>query len=172
MSAAAARRLYAHIPSPLGPLLITGQERELWSISMQGQRWARGVGEDWRLAAQPFAETRHQLGQYFAGERSTFELPLRLEGSEFQQSVWRALARIPLGAVRSYGELAHEIGNPRAARAVGLACGRNPFAIVIPCHRLIGADGGLVDYGGGLERKRWLLEHEHEHGAGLPTWKP
>jgi methylated-DNA-[protein]-cysteine S-methyltransferase len=162
MSAAAARRLYTQIPSPLGPLLITGQERELWSISMEGQRWARGVGEDWRLAAQPFAETRHQLGQYFAGERSTFELPLRLEGSEFQRSVWRALARIPLGEVRSYGALAREIGNPRAARAVGLACGRNPFAIVVPCHRLIGADGGLVDYGGGLERKRWLLEHEHE----------
>jgi methylated-DNA-[protein]-cysteine S-methyltransferase len=162
MSAAAARRLYTHVPSPLGPLLITGLQRELWSISMEGQRWARGVGEDWLSAAEPFAETRRQLEQYFAGERSRFELSLRLEGSEFQRSVWRALARIPLGEVRSYGALAGEVGNTRAARAVGLACGRNPFAIVIPCHRLIGADGGLVDYGGGLDRKRWLLEHEHQ----------
>lgn len=157
-----AKRLYTHFQSPLGPLLITGQERELWSISMKGQRWAQGVGGDWLAAEEPFGEARRQLEQYFAGRRSTFELALRRSGTEFQRRVWRALARVPFGEVCSYGVLAAEIGSPRGARAVGFACGRNPFAIVIPCHRLVGADGGLVDYGGGLERKRWLLAHERE----------
>ncbi len=157
--------LYTHVPSPLGSLLLTGDERRLWSISMEGQRGRPGVGPEWREAAEPFAETRLQLEQYFSGERTEFELPLQITGSEFQRRVWRALRSVPYAETRSYGELAASIGSPGAARAAGLANGRNPFAIVIPCHRVVGAQGALVGYGGGLDRKRWLLEHERRERA-------
>jgi methylated-DNA-[protein]-cysteine S-methyltransferase len=103
---------------------------------------------------------RARLQAYFAGELRDFELPLAAAGTPFQQSVWRALCDIPYGETISYGELARRIGQPKAARAVGLANGQNPIAIVVPCHRVIGADGSLTGYGGGLERKRWLLAHE------------
>ena len=103
---------------------------------------------------------REQLDAYFAGELESFELDLDPHGTPFQQRVWAELARIPYGETISYSELAHRLGDPKLVRAVGLANGRNPISIVIPCHRVIGADGSLVGYGGGLERKRWLLEHE------------
>ncbi len=109
------------------------------------------------------AATRRQLSEYFAGSRRTFELPLRLQGTAFQQTVWRRLTEIPYGDTWSYGQLAARIGKPGASRAVGLANGRNPIAILVPCHRVIGADGSLTGYGGGLERKQWLLAHEGLH---------
>ena len=158
--AAAEDLLYTYLPSPLGRLLIAGDQRSLWSIWMEDQRWTAGVGPNWRTAAEPFAEVGGQLEQYFAGERTEFDLTLRMQASDFRRRVWQALLAIPHGETRSYGELAEALGSPGAARAVGLANGRNPFAIVVPCHRVIGADGGLVGYGGGLERKRWLLDHE------------
>jgi methylated-DNA-[protein]-cysteine S-methyltransferase len=160
--------LYTHLESPVGTLLVAGAEESIWALWIDGQRWGPQVGKDWRTAAEPFAETRRQLGQYFAGERAVFDLPLRRQGTDFRREVWEALRLIPLGQTRSYGELAASIGRPGAARAVGLANGRNPFAIVVPCHRLIGSNGSLVGYGGGLERKRWLLAHER----GEPRRRP
>src|SRR6185312_5883646 len=146
--------------------LLTGDERSLWSLSIVPPGGGAGPAGERREAAVPFVQARGQLEQYFAGERTAFELPLRFTGSEFQRIVWRALLGIPYGETRSYGELAAAIGRPRAARATGLANGRNPFAIVVPCHRLIGAAGGLVGYRGGLERKRWLLDHERRVRSG------
>ena len=157
--------LYTWIESPIGRLLAAGDERSLASLSIEGQPWSSGVGAGWRSAEAPFGELRRQLGEYFAGERREFDLPLRFAASEFRLRVWEALRSIPFGETRSYGRLAADIGRPGAARAVGLANGRNPFAIVVPCHRVIGADGTLVGYGGGLERKRRLLDHERRHAG-------
>jgi methylated-DNA-[protein]-cysteine S-methyltransferase len=152
--------LFTRLPSPVGDLLLAGDERELWAIWIDGQRWAPHVGADWRTAREPFVEACRQLEQYFAGERTAFDLPLRMRGTAFQVEVWSALTRIPLGQTRSYGELASQLGRAAAARAVGAANGRNPFCIVVPCHRLVGSGGGLVDYAAGLDTKRWLLGHE------------
>ena len=147
-------------PSPAGDLLLAGDGDELTALWIDGQRWAPAIGDDWRPAAEPFAEAMRQLREYFAGERTAFHLPLRLEGTPFQTEVWQALMRIPFGQTRTYGAIAAELGRPQAARAVGAANGQNPFCIVVPCHRLIGADGRLVDYAAGLEVKRGLLAHE------------
>jgi methylated-DNA-[protein]-cysteine S-methyltransferase len=114
----------------------------------------------WERRDQPFAVIAHQLEEYFAGSRRTFEVPLALAGSPFEQRVWDALLEVPYGTTVSYGEIARRIGEPTAARAVGIANGRNPVAVIVPCHRVIGADGGLTGYGGGLERKRFLLDLE------------
>ena len=154
--------LFTRVPSPVGDLVLAGDEHELWAIWIDGQRWAPAIGADWRARAEPFAEARRQLEQYFAGERTAFTLPLRMRGTPFQIEVWSALARIPFGETASYGELAARLGRPAAARAVGAANGRNPFCIVVPCHRLIGANGRLVDYAAGLDVKRWLLRHERQ----------
>ena len=113
------------------------------------------------------AEPARQLAEYFAGERTEFALELRPAGTDFQRGVWDLLLGIPYGATTTYGALAHALGDPRKVRAVGLANGRNPISIVVPCHRVIGADGSLVGYGGGLERKRTLLAHEAEVAAGF-----
>jgi methylated-DNA-[protein]-cysteine S-methyltransferase len=107
-----------------------------------------------------FADAIAQLRAYFAGELRTFELPLAPHGTPFQRRVWDALLAIPYGTTTTYGRLAQQLGDPRAVRAVGLANGRNPIPIIIPCHRVIGANGSLIGYGGGLERKQWLLERE------------
>ncbi len=108
-----------------------------------------------------------QLGEYFDGSRKEFSLKLHMQGTDFERKAWRALRMVPYGRTASYGEVARTLGKPGAARAVGRANHRNPFVIVIPCHRIIGADGGLVGYGGGLWRKRWLLNHEKDH-SGTP----
>jgi methylated-DNA-[protein]-cysteine S-methyltransferase len=116
--------------------------------------------------------TAAQLAAYFAGELTTFDLPLAAPGTAFQRRVWQALVEIPFGEARSYGEVARAIGHPTASRAVGAANGKNPLAIVVPCHRVIGAGGQLTGYAGGLPIKRWLLDHERRHGARqlhLPT---
>jgi methylated-DNA-[protein]-cysteine S-methyltransferase len=155
--------LYTTYPSPVGDLLLFGDGAALTGLYLRGE-------PSGRRADEPFAAVCEQLDAYFAGELDRFDVPLAPSGTEFQLRVWEELLRIPFGETISYGELAERIGNPRTVRAVGLANGRNPISIIVPCHRVIGADGSLVGYGGGLERKRWLLEHEAvASGRRLPV---
>jgi methylated-DNA-[protein]-cysteine S-methyltransferase len=158
--------LYTRMSSPVGELLLVGDELWLRKVYMPNHRGGPSDASDWRRADQPFAAAREQLDEYFAGERRDFDLPLAPEGTPFQQRVWSALGEIPYGETRTYGEIAEQIGRPRAARAVGLANGRNPISIIVPCHRVIGSDRSLTGYGAGVERKRQLLELE-AHGSGL-----
>lgn len=146
--------------SPIGQLLLLGDGRALHGLYMQDAPRPKAIAPGWELASTSFADVRAQLREYFAGERSAFDLELVMDGSPFEGRVWRALRDIPYGATVSYGELARQIGQPSAARAVGLANGRNPISVIVPCHRVIGANGTLTGYGGGLERKRMLLELE------------
>ncbi len=153
---------YTHIASPIGPLLLQTDGTALTGLTMDvpsGPPPAWDAGRE-DADAGPLPRAAQQLAEYFAGQRRDFDLPLRLEGTAFQRQVWQRLLEIRFGEILSYGELARRIGNPKASRAVGLANGRNPIAILVPCHRVIGADGTLTGYGGGLERKRWLLAHE------------
>jgi methylated-DNA-[protein]-cysteine S-methyltransferase len=152
--------VYTRVATPVGDMLLAGDGRDLLALWIDGQRWAPVIGPGWREDAGPFAGAAGQLEEYFAGERTAFELPLRLGGTPFQHEVWRALTGIPFGETRTYGALAAGLGRPSAARAVGAANGQNPFCIVVPCHRLIGAGGRLVDHAAGVEVKRWLLDHE------------
>jgi methylated-DNA-[protein]-cysteine S-methyltransferase len=149
--------LYTTTDSPIGDLLLVGDERALRGLHMTPHPAPR---PGWRSASEPFAAAREQLAEYFAGERHEFALPIELDGTPFQQRVWEALRTIPYGETRSYGQIAHQIGRPDRARAVGTANGSNPVSIVVPCHRVIGADGSLTGYGGGLDRKRYLLDLE------------
>jgi methylated-DNA-[protein]-cysteine S-methyltransferase len=162
MTTVTEERLYTTVPSPLGELLLVCAAGRLRAL-----RFADGPGvapapAGWRRTEEPFTDVRRQLDEYFAGERTRFEVELepQLGAPEFERRVWARLERIPYGATASYGEVARSIGEPGAARAVGVANRRNPFAIIVPCHRVIGADGRLTGYGGGLERKRFLLELE------------
>jgi methylated-DNA-[protein]-cysteine S-methyltransferase len=152
--------LHTTIDTPIGALLLVGDETALHGLYMQDGPRPKQVRPDWASAEEPFGAVREQLGQYFAGERTSFDLPLRMTGPEFERTVWEALRGIGYGETVSYGEIARRIGYPDAARAVGRANGRNPISVIVPCHRVIGADGKLTGYGGGLERKRYLLEHE------------
>ena len=156
-----AETLYWHeIDSPIGRLLLAGDGDSLIQVSFQaGPRPLQPPGT-WRPGAAPFRAAIAQLGEYFAGRRLQFELPLAPRGTEFQRRVWHALREIPYGETISYGELACRIGKPGASRAVGLANGANPLPIVVPCHRVIGADGSLTGFGGGLPIKRKLLALE------------
>jgi methylated-DNA-[protein]-cysteine S-methyltransferase len=151
------------IDSPLGKLLVVGDGRAVTRLAMSPR--PNDVPADGRHDATAFADVEAQLGAYFAGELTEFEVPLAPRGSEFQLRVWNALLQIPYGETASYGEIAAAVGRPDAVRAVGATNGRNPIAVIIPCHRVIGADGALVGYGGGLDRKRLLLELEAEHAA-------
>ncbi len=156
--------------SPIGLLRLRGTERGLTGLYMEKHIHGPVDAEQhgWVRDDALFAEARAQLADYFASRRTTFDLPVdrdALGGTAFQRSVWNALEQIPFGVTISYGELAQRIGNAAAVRAVGLANGRNPISIIVPCHRVIGANGTLTGYGGGLERKRWLLELER--GGGL-----
>jgi methylated-DNA-[protein]-cysteine S-methyltransferase len=152
-------------PSPVGEITLVGDGESLTGLYMTEHRHRPPLPAGARRDPGPFEDARLQLGEYFAGERTGFDLPLQLEGSEFQLEVWNALLDIGYGETESYGELARRIGRPEAVRAVGLANGRNPVSIVVPCHRVIGASGSLTGYGGGLDRKRFLLELE----AGVPS---
>ncbi len=152
--------LYTTMDSPLGELLLASDGERLQRLDMrEGKRPIR-IGSHWERRDAAFARARAQLEEYFAGERREFDLPLSLSGNPFELRVWAELRRIPYGETVSYGEIARRIGDPGAARAVGLANGRNPVAVIVPCHRVIGADGSLTGYGGGLERKRYLLDLE------------
>ncbi|MGH9080180.1 MAG: methylated-DNA--[protein]-cysteine S-methyltransferase [Acidimicrobiales bacterium] len=148
------------VASPVGPLTLRASDGRLTGMAMEGQRHAPVAGPDQQQDDRWFAAIVEQLDGYFTGELTRFDVPLELSGTEFQRQVWSELQRIPYGETISYGELAHRVGNPAAVRAVGLANGRNPITIIVPCHRVIGADGSLTGYGGGLERKAWLLDHE------------
>jgi methylated-DNA-[protein]-cysteine S-methyltransferase len=150
--------LYTTVNSPVGELLLVGDETALRGLHFPNHRHPLLPG--YRSAREQFAAAREQLEQYFAGERREFDLPLELDGPAFHRRVWEALLTIPYGETRSYGEIAAQVGDPGSARAVGFANGRNPIAIVVPCHRVIGADGSLTGYGGGLPRKRQLLDLE------------
>lgn len=157
---------YTQIASPLGDLLVTRDDDGITGLYLPTGRHPRRVDPAWRRDDAAFDDVRSQLGSYFTGGRQKFDLPLHPAGSAFQQRVWQALRDIPYGQTASYGATAHAIGTPGSARAVGLANGQNPISIVVPCHRVIGADGSLTGYGGGIEAKRWLLGHEAQH-AGL-----
>jgi methylated-DNA-[protein]-cysteine S-methyltransferase len=152
--------IYTTMDSPIGELLLVGDGQTLHRLSMQGGRRPLPIDPSWEQRDDAFEEVREQLAEYFDGRRNAFDVPLGLAGNEFELRVWEALCRIPYGETVSYGEIAREIGAPSAARAVGLANGRNPIAVIVPCHRVIGADGTLTGYGGGLERKRLLLDLE------------
>lgn len=157
----ARQRAHTIIASPIGPLTMIAQEGRLAGVLMEAARYDPGAharGEAVGPGDEPILDAAAaQLDAYFAGELTEFELPLTLDGTGFQRTVWSALRDIPYGKTISYGELARRIGQPSASRAVGLANGRNPVSIVVPCHRVIGADGSLTGYGGGMERKRFLL---------------
>ncbi len=152
--------VHTTIPSPVGALTLTGDGEALSGVFMHEHRHrpplpAGAVRDD-----RAFPAARAQLDAYFAGDLRAFDVPLAVAGTPFQRAVWDALMAIPYGRTLSYGELARRLGRPGAARAVGLANGRNPVSIIVPCHRVIGAGGALTGYGGGVERKRWLLAHE------------
>jgi len=148
------------MPTPVGRLRLAGDEEGLRGISFQNRFRPVEIAEDPERAREPFREVIAQLETYFAGERRGFDLPLAPEGTPFQREVWSALLAIPYGETVSYGELARRLGRSNASRAVGAANGRNPIPIIIPCHRVIGADGSLTGFGGGLAIKRRLLELE------------
>ncbi|MFB4316377.1 methylated-DNA--[protein]-cysteine S-methyltransferase [Actinomadura sp. 21ATH] len=155
-------RTHTTIESPVGPLTLVMTGNALTGLYMNAQRHRPpeetfGVPADGDATFTPIAE---QLSAYFAGELTTFTLPVAFQGTPFQQRVWNALLEIPYGETVTYGTLARELGKPSASRAVGLANGRNPISIIVPCHRVVGSTGGLTGYGGGLDRKRYLLDFE------------
>ncbi|MFJ6123692.1 methylated-DNA--[protein]-cysteine S-methyltransferase [Streptomyces griseoviridis] len=146
--------------SPYGALTLVADDGVLCGVYMTEQRHRPPEESFGPRDDTPFGETREQLGAYFAGELKEFTVQLRLHGTPFQRTVWEQLLAIPYGETRSYGQLADTLGNPLASRAVGLANGRNPVSIIVPCHRVVGAGGGLTGYGGGLSRKQRLLDFE------------
>ena len=152
--------LYSTIDSPIGELLLAGDGRALHHLSMQHGRRPLKLDAGWQRDDAAFTDVVEQLTDYFAGARRTFDVPLILAGNPFERRVWDELLGIPYGETASYGLIAKRLGQPDAARAVGLANGRNPVAVIVPCHRVIGADGSLTGYGGGLGRKRLLLDLE------------
>jgi methylated-DNA-[protein]-cysteine S-methyltransferase len=154
---------YCYLETPIGDLLLAGDDDGLSLIGFPEGAMRHEPGTDWIFNEKPFAEARRQLGEYFAGERKTFELALKPDGTEFQLQVLDELQKIPYGETCSYGDIARRIGRPKAVRAVGAANGRNPIPIVIPCHRVIGASGDLTGFGGGLPTKEALLRLELEH---------
>ena len=153
-------RFYTQIESPLGPLLLAADDAGLRQVLFINGRHPAKPELSWKQDRAPLSETIHQLQAYFAGELENFDLQLAPEGTPFQLSVWHRLCDIPYGETISYGQLASQIGNPKATRAVGLANGSNPIPIVIPCHRVIGSNGKLTGYGGGLPIKEKLLALE------------
>ena len=157
---------YTMLDSPLGAMPCARDEVGIITLLLPHGRGGTEPAADWVRDDSAFDDIRIQLAEYFAGTRRSFDLPLHLRGSAFQRRVWAALSDIPCGETTSYGELAQAIGVPGAARAVGLANGQNPVPIIVPCHRVIGANGSLIGYGGGLDAKRWLLTHEAAQ-AGL-----
>jgi len=162
MTSPAVRR-HVILPSPIGPLTLVAGSGELIALYMDSQRHRPAedtLGVPGDPAAAPFAAATSQLAAYFAGQLTEFDLPLAPAGTVFQRQVWSALQTIPYGQTWSYAQLAEKVGRATAVRAVGLANGKNPIALVIPCHRVIGSDGSLTGYGGGLDRKRFLLDLE------------
>lgn len=158
--------VFSRLPSPVGELILTASDSGLTGIYFPNRDRPAKSRADWIEENGPgsesaiLAQVRRQLAEYFAGTRTTFDLPLEPRGTEFQRRVWDALRAIPYGTTTSYGAIARRLGDPRATRAVGAANGQNPIPIIVPCHRVVGAKGELTGFGGGIDRKRWLLEHE------------
>ncbi|MFY9487340.1 MAG: methylated-DNA--[protein]-cysteine S-methyltransferase [Solirubrobacterales bacterium] len=151
---------FTTLASPIGELFLAGDGDRLHALHME-TRHASGEPFAGRVRnGDAFKPVLEQLDAYFAGRLTDFDVPLDASGTEFRKRVWDALSEIPFGETRSYGEIAARVGNAKASRAVGLANGANPIAVIVPCHRVIGADGTLTGFGGGLERKQWLLSHE------------
>jgi methylated-DNA-[protein]-cysteine S-methyltransferase len=151
---------FTTMDSPIGELVLRSDGTSLTGVFTHGPKPREMRKADRNRDDEVLAEACDELTAYYAGTLKEFRVPLAPHGTPFQQRVWKALLEIPFGATESYGQLARRIGDPNAARAVGLANGKNPIAIIIPCHRVIGSSGALVGYGGGLPRKKWLLEHE------------
>ncbi len=149
--------------TPVGKLIVAVDERGVRHVLFETSHHALPPMDGWQRDKSATREVREQLLDYFAGRRKGFDLPINPVGTPFQRKVWLTLAKIPYGKTWSYGELAHKVGKPAAARAVGAASGRNPLPILLPCHRVVGSDGSLTGFGGGLSVKAWLLSHE---GAG------
>lgn len=154
---------YTILPSPLGNLLLTASPQGLTGLWIMGEKHCPAVPPDGPENPEAFRVAVLQLAEYFAGTRQVFDLPLAAQGTAFQQQAWAALQQIPYGQTRSYQQQAAAIGRPAAVRAIGTANGRNPLSIIVPCHRVIGANGSLTGYGGGLGAKQWLLAHEAAH---------
>jgi methylated-DNA-[protein]-cysteine S-methyltransferase len=160
---------YRIVDSPVGALTLVGDDEALCGLHMEDQAHRPTVSDDWVRDDAAFPDAAEQLDAYFAGGLTEFDVRLRLEGTDFQRRVWAALQEIPYGETRSYAQIARRIGQPTAFRAVGLANGRNPIGIIVPCHRVIGASGSLVGYGGGLDRKVALLALEKGQAALTPS---
>jgi methylated-DNA-[protein]-cysteine S-methyltransferase len=161
------RIFYTTLDSPIGSLFLTSNGEAITELFMEKHTGGPKPIGDWRRDDSLFREAADQLQAYFAGELTEFDLPLATGGAPFQQRVWAELRNIPYGSTISYGELARQVGNPKASRAVGAANGSNPISVIIPCHRVIGSNGKLTGYGGGIERKKYLLEFEAETLAKL-----
>ena len=154
---------YCYLDTPIGELLLAGDSDALGLVGFPEGAMRREPAPDWIYNEKPFAAAIRQLNEYFAGKRKDFDLPLRLDGTEFQMLVLQELRRIPYGETASYRDVAERIGRPKAMRAVGAANGRNPIPIIVPCHRVIGSHGELTGFGGGLATKEALLRLESEH---------
>lgn len=163
---AAARRRHTVVDSPVGPLTLVATDGVLSGLFMTDQRHRPPTETFGASDPAPFVEIAEQLDAYFAGERTTFDVALAAGGTPFRRAVWAALREIPYGETASYDQIAERIGRPGASRAVGLANGANPIGIIVPCHRVVGADGSLTGYGGGLGRKRFLLDLERREPHG------
>jgi methylated-DNA-[protein]-cysteine S-methyltransferase len=153
---------YTRFESPVGSLLLAGDSKALWRVSFESSKRSSPPLADWKQNGSAFGEVIRQLQAYFRGELKEFDVPLAMEGTEFQLRVWNELRVIPYGETISYAQLAGRIGNPKAVRAVGLANGSNPIPIIVPCHRVIGSDGSLTGFGGGLSTKKKLLDLENK----------
>ncbi len=158
---------YCYFETPIGELLLAGEADALSMIGFPEGAMRRDPEADWIYNEAPFVAVRKQLDEYFSGQRKSFDLPLTLQGTEFQVSVLEALQGIPYGETTSYGAIAKQIGRPKAVRAVGAANGRNPIPIIVPCHRVIGSSGDLTGFGGGLDTKAALLRLEAENAGTL-----
>ncbi|HEY1617220.1 MAG TPA: methylated-DNA--[protein]-cysteine S-methyltransferase [Streptosporangiaceae bacterium] len=172
MTASATAATHVVIASPIGPLTLAGAGGSLTGLYMDAHRHPPSparLGAPGDPAAAPFAAAAAQLGAYFAGKLTSFDLPVQLLGTPFQLMVWGQLPGIGYGQTASYGELAERLGRPLASRAVGLANGKNPVSIIVPCHRVVGSDGSLTGYGGGLDRKRYLLDLERRGAVPGPA---
>ncbi len=159
---------YETIDTPMGPVTLVGDGEELSMVGLPESRRPLVIQAHWKRKPTAFVEAKRQFAAYFAGELIEFDLPLAPHGTQFQLSVWKALCTIPYATTISYAALAQRIGNPKASRAVGLANGANPLSIIVPCHRVIGANGSLTGYGGGLKAKQILIDLERRHALRQP----
>ena len=157
--------IYDFFETPVGKLLLVKNSRGLSHLLFENGRQPLTIDRDWKRDASAFRDVHDQLDAYFAGTLREFDLPLAPDGTDFQKAVWRELAAIPYGETTSYGYIARRVADISASRAVGAANGQNPLSIIVPCHRVIGSNGSLTGYGGGLPRKRFLLDHEQRHGG-------